>query len=614
MNTKSLVRLLSCLAFVFGMCSLSAAPVSAEQAKRAVGNWLKSDRRLGCPVRGQVTSVESHVLTNGASFHVAKLSGGGFVVTSADTGIEPVIAFSSAREFKADDRNPLWVMIRRDLASRSRQRAKSSVVANSAVAANSAARPKRTTETKWAKLLGERTVTAADGRVANDSSRDSVSDVRIAPLIATHWAQSGMHNWGAEYEDPPCYNYYTPDNAPCGCVATVGAQIMRYHRYPTASVTPVTNPCERWVGPGYWDYEELNLTMQGGIYEWNKMPERPDISATEEQRQAIGRLTSDIGIACFMRYDPQGSAAGSYMLADVLRSRFGYANTAVAVSFDLMEEYGARYILSSEDFRRAVISNLDAHLPMVVGMSSASYAHAAIFDGYGYSDGTLYMHINMGWAGLNDAWYAPPDFGRYDSADTIVYNIYPTGTAGCTIVSGRVLVENTGLPIEGAEVRASGASSAVVTTDAKGIWAMRLKPGAYTFTASSGGASVQRDLSVAACVSTEIQGKEFFLDPLPVIGNRTGIEFSLAVTEDPEPEPVVYSIEFRRGEGSGEMASVTSARDAVKTLPACAFTPPDGKRFAGWLREGSALRYDDGVMVFNLAEPGETVVLTALWE
>ena len=52
----------------------------------------------------------------------------------------------------------------------------------------------------------------------------------------------------------------------------------------------------------------------------------------------------------------------------------------------------------------------------------------------------------------------------------------------------------------------------------------------------------------------------------------------------------------------------------VAKLDLCSFSPPSGKRFAGWRRQDNGRRYDDGIMVFNLAESGEVVVLEAIWE
>lgn len=52
----------------------------------------------------------------------------------------------------------------------------------------------------------------------------------------------------------------------------------------------------------------------------------------------------------------------------------------------------------------------------------------------------------------------------------------------------------------------------------------------------------------------------------------------------------------------------------VYNLPACMFAVPSGKsRFAGW-RGSDGRRYDDRVLVFDLAPVGSTLTLTAIWE
>ncbi len=51
---------------------------------------------------------------------------------------------------------------------------------------------------------------------------------------------------------------------------------------------------------------------------------------------------------------------------------------------------------------------------------------------------------------------------------------------------------------------------------------------------------------------------------------------------------------------------------AVCALPK-GLSVPKGKRFAGWACSNGR-RYDDGMLVFNLAQPGETVTMTAIWE
>ena len=286
----------------------SAATVTADQAKTAVQRWLRDDPALGCPLQGAVGEVRTCTPTNGASFHVVKLSTGGFVVTSADTRRTPVVAFSSGADLVEDDANPLWVLLKRDLAIRT-QGESSGGGAQLMGAAPSEV--EAANEAKWAKLLG------GGAQLMSAQGISSVSDVRVEPLVQSKWNQD---NVGGGY----CYNYYTPNHYVCGCVATVGAQIMRYFCYPTASMPQYTNPKCAINGTA------TTLTTQGGTYNWGQMPLEPGSSMTDAQRQAIGKLTSDVGICCNMNYKPGGSSAGGYMLAHVFTNHFGYASAQVA--------------------------------------------------------------------------------------------------------------------------------------------------------------------------------------------------------------------------------------------------------------------------------------------
>lgn len=121
------------------------------------------------------------------------------------------------------------------------------VSANAAGGAGaSATADKSTAEREWAELLAERTdsgavVRPAKAVAAATTHVSSLSDVRAGPLVKSQWSQSTAHG-------KRCYNYYTPQlsdksYAVCGCVATAMSQLMRYHKYPAASVAPVTRTC-----------------------------------------------------------------------------------------------------------------------------------------------------------------------------------------------------------------------------------------------------------------------------------------------------------------------------------------------------------------------------------
>ena len=511
-------RIAFCVSLGACVGAVSAATVTADQAKTAVQRWLRDDPALGCPVQGAVSEVRTCTPMNGASFHVVKLAAGGFVVTSADTRRAPVVAFSSGADLVEDDANPLWVLLKRDLAIRT-QGEFSGGGAQLMGAAPSEV--EAANEAKWAKLLG------GGAQLMSAQGIASVSDVRVAPLLQSKWGQDTVGNGN-------CFNYYTPSNYVCGCVATAGAQIMRYFCYPTAAMPQYTNPnCAV-------DGTLTTLTTQGGTYDWGQMPLVPVSSMIDVQRQAIGKLTSDLGICCCMSYRPAvsgGSGAGVYMLAHALTTYFGYASAQIAQWGQLVDKSG------SEDVRNALLSNFDAGFPVALSLYGVSGGHAVVGDGYGYSDGTLYIHFNMGWEGLDDAWYTPPAMSTtqidFSILNGVVYNIFPKWPANMVIYSGRVLDAN-GVPVEGATVAFSENHSPMsgiegaglvgyVPTNAKGIYSLPLVPGDYSLTAFYGNSHAELNVQVTANVATPIALPDgYSYSPAPKVNNRCGVDFVLS--------------------------------------------------------------------------------------
>ena len=96
----------------------SAEEVSADSAGIAAQRWLQDDAALGCALGSEVDAVHTCSPQEGSTFHVVKLKGGGFVVMSSDTTREPVVAFSSGGDLVESDANPLWVLLKNDLALR----------------------------------------------------------------------------------------------------------------------------------------------------------------------------------------------------------------------------------------------------------------------------------------------------------------------------------------------------------------------------------------------------------------------------------------------------------------------------------------------------------------
>ena len=208
-----------------------AEEVSADSAGIAAQRWLQDDAALGCNLGAEVDSVRTCSPQEDATFHVVKLKGGGFVVMSSDTTREPVVAFSSGGDLVESDSNPLWVLLKKDLALRVGEDVttnRKSGLLRATVGGSSGSG----NEAKWNRLLGK-----SGGLLRASQGAAVISDVRVAPLVQSKWDQEDVG-------DGHCYNYYTPSNYVCGCVATAGAQIMRYVEWPRSdvSVAPLTNP------------------------------------------------------------------------------------------------------------------------------------------------------------------------------------------------------------------------------------------------------------------------------------------------------------------------------------------------------------------------------------
>jgi hypothetical protein len=505
-----------------------AEEVSADSAGVAARRWLEDDVALGCSLGSEIDSVRTCSPQADASFHVVKLKDGGFVVMSSDTTREPVVAFSSGGDLVESDANPMWVLLKKDLSLRIEAEAatnrKSGLLKAAAGSSSSSGN-----EAKWNRLLGK-----SGGLLRASQGAAVISDIRVAPLVQSKWDQEDVG-------DGHCYNYYTPSNYVCGCVATAGAQIMRYFEWPRSdvSVAPFTNPhCEV-------NGSTRTLTTQGGYCNWSQMPLEPGDTITEDQRKEIGKLTSDIGICVGMSYASGGSSAGGYMLAEAFTNRFGYANALAA-------EWSTD-ISGNDDMKNALLSNFDAGLPVALGLSGAG-GHEIVGDGYGYSGDTLYLHFNMGWGGYDDAWYAPPQLAteqyNFSVLDGFVCNVFTNSAyANGVICSGRVL-DASGAPIANATVQAKKGGNVVksTTTNDKGIYAFVLAglssktSTSYTMTAISGDSSASITVSLKANVGTRIitSGSGFgnyYPSPLPTISNRSGQDITITgVASVAEPQ------------------------------------------------------------------------------
>ncbi|MFZ5980021.1 MAG: C10 family peptidase, partial [Candidatus Zixiibacteriota bacterium] len=238
----------------------------------------------------------------------------------------------------------------------------------------------------------------------------------VGPLLTTRWHQGSP------------YNDYCPigcNNSPCvvGCVATAMAQLMTYYQWPIegygskrysweGDYSCGDDPC---VGSKYLEVEFNDP------YDWDNIPDYCS-SCSEEEQTALAELNYEVGVACSMDYGVCGSGANPD--PSVLPNYFRYKN-------DIIEEF--RFYHNQESWFELIKNEIDLGRPLLYYI----VAHAIVCDGYKDLAGILlYYHMNYGWGGSNNMWYAfddlyYPEGGNYNS-DYLFRNITPDKRAWFT--------------------------------------------------------------------------------------------------------------------------------------------------------------------------------------
>lgn len=215
-----------------------------------------------------------------------------------------------------------------------------------------------------------------------------VSGEAIEPLLATTWYQA----------DP--YNIFCPSvpdgkggeqTAPTGCVATAMAQVMYYHKWPTAECKPL---------PGYEfspaEGEVIAMDpLQSHIFDWDTMllDYSTDVQATEAQQHAVAELMQYCGQALKTRYMAAGSDAREISIATAARTYFGYDKATKPL-------FRAYY--SIDQWENMIYDELKAGRPVPYAGESGVSGHSFVCDGY---DGNGLFHINWGWGGRSDGYF-----------------------------------------------------------------------------------------------------------------------------------------------------------------------------------------------------------------
>ncbi len=312
--------------------------------------------------------------------YAVELEPQGFIITSADTDLAPVVAYSFRGGFpdEVDVRHPFYCLLAADMRGRlaaRREPAAQEVLRNHA---------------RWARSCESRMPTDEGQTFQQWPACDSTS---TGGWLETTWEQGMPYNMFCPLDPVDGARTYA------GCVATAMAQVLHYHRrgeaifdeedaYTAVNGVDIDGDCTRYDFPSLTELNE-HLAVVQLKYDAGIVLDEVDIAA----------LNFACGVAARMDYSSEGSGASAYDMRNGLVEDFGFH------SADLADDL-------SEETVRVLRENLANRRPAVLGIHTPDgmSGHAIVCDGYN-TDGEY--HLNFGWGrsypnSIGEAWYRLP--------------------------------------------------------------------------------------------------------------------------------------------------------------------------------------------------------------
>jgi hypothetical protein len=259
----------------------------------------------------------------------------------------------------------------------------------------------------WANLQGD--ISTVDWGTDSGEGDIGTMDYQEGDiLLTTDWHQNDPYN--QDCPAPPGGDDCTAAHCVVGCVATAGAQVMRYWCWPPYG-----------VGIPYSDF-----------YDWRNMPDSVTSGSPSAERSAVAELSHEIGEAVGMGYclgssSPCASTAYTSDMEDVYEDQYRYSTACAKRN---------RSDYTAADWFSLIQSELNVNRPIQYRIKG----HSIVCDGWQISGADKEYHMNYGWSGTSrDVWYTLDSLyqpgGGTTSDEYLLENIYPEQSLH-SIISG----------------------------------------------------------------------------------------------------------------------------------------------------------------------------------
>ncbi len=366
-------RVLLCVAVLFAAIQLSASPVDMRTAQAKAQKFVQEkayDGTLRAPISGQMKLAHAEMnskMLDRAVYYIFN-SSNGYVIVSGDDRAEEILGYGDA---------PLNI---------------------NNIPCNMKA---------WLSNYKEQIeyLQAHEGLQVETPSMMAPSRIAsVAPLLTALWDQ-----------EAPYWNQCIINGNQCltGCPATSAAMVFYYWKYPDFETPEVPGyRCELstsyWGGASYVNVAALPPVT----FDWDNMKDSYSGNYTTAQGTAVATLMRYIGQAEHMAYGT--SAAGGSgvdadsvsLIADAFKF-FGYDEETVQVVKKTSAYSGGTTLYTDAEWAELIQTELAEDRPIVFcAIAGGMFGGGHAFNVDGYDATTNKYHINFGWSGSSNNYYA----------------------------------------------------------------------------------------------------------------------------------------------------------------------------------------------------------------
>lgn len=209
-------------------------------------------------------------------------------------------------------------------------------------------------------------------------------DFVVGPLLESTWNQNDPYNYYAPIDSSSdnVEGSYYDGRMPIGCVPLAYAQLLYYHRWPMQGYGSSSYTDD--IGDSTGTYS----AVYSDDYDWDNITKTHSSSDSDLVQQAIGELVYELAVAAEADFESESTGASIYTMSNKLVDHFQFENSDYYSSYETLQDQLDQDILDG--------------YPGIISIPS----HAVVADGLLRIDDDLEYHINYGWGGTNNGWFA----------------------------------------------------------------------------------------------------------------------------------------------------------------------------------------------------------------